>query len=254
MRYPSGNLVFRVLVGVLMLELAYVAFTILRPDGPPPHRDPTHSNGIVIHETQRPAPATPVAIARVTPGADSPATGTPAPSTAPSDAATAMPTATATPTDDPPSPTPAPAATATPADVHRSLPAINALTYMDDDKFTYEGRWEHVRGRSDGRRMGTSSRSFHPGDTSTFTFKGRFVILFGVVGPGGGQATIDIDQGHERGAVDFDSRIKKLSALVYESSVLANGPHTVRITVQSVRGSKGRGPGYVNIDGAYYGT
>jgi hypothetical protein len=97
----------------------------------------------------------------------------------------------------------------------------------------------------DGRRFGTSSRSSHAGDRATYSFHGRFTILFGIVGPGGGKADIDIDDGLERGTLDFSDREKKPSALVYESSALPIGPHTVTITVV-------RGP--VDLDGAYFGS
>ena len=66
-----------------------------------------------------------------------------------------------------------------------------------------------------------------------------------MIGPGGGKAVIDIDDGVERGTLDFSGRTIKPSALVYESSALPIGPHTVTITVV-------RGP--VDLDGAYYGS
>jgi hypothetical protein len=97
----------------------------------------------------------------------------------------------------------------------------------------------------DGRRFGTSTRSSHGGDRATYSFHGRFTILFGMIGPGGGKADIDIDDGAERGTLDFSDPKNKPSALIYESSALPIGPHSVTITVV-------RGP--VELDGAYYGS
>ena len=199
MRLPPGSVVFRLLVGVLVLEIAYVAYALTREDQPPIRRER------LAHATPHVRPIRPELAMR--------------------------------------------------PDAPKALPAISALTYIDDDTFTYDGHWEHVHGLRDGRRFGTSSRSFRPGDTATFSFPGRFVILFGIVGPGGGKATIEIDDGRERGTVSFHGRAKKLSALVYESSMMPAGAHRVKITVINSAHARGSSHGgYVNLDGAYYGN
>lgn len=207
MRVPSGEVVFRILLVILAIELAYIGYTVFRPEG-----------GAKPHESRR---------------ATSTAKPSAAPTPSPTVTLTASPTATPTPT-----PTLAPNAA-------KAFPVVNALTYVDDGAFAYEGAWQHIRGVHDGRRFGTSSRSSHAGDRATYSFHGRFTILFGMIGPGGGNADIDIDDGAERGTLDFSGREKKPSALVYESSALPIGPHSVTITVV-------RGP--VELDGAYYGS
>jgi len=215
MRFPSGQVVFRILLVVLAIELAYIGYTIFLPEG-----------GSKTRATP-PTAAPPLPLATPTVSPTPTASRTPTPTSSP----------TATPSSSP---------TATPApNAAKAFPVVNALTYVDDAAFAYEGAWKHIHGVHDGRRFGTSSGSSHAGDRATFSFHGRFTILFGIIGPGGGKADIDIDDGLERGTLDFSDREKKPSALVYESSALPIGPHTVTVTVV-------RGP--VDLDGAYYGS
>jgi hypothetical protein len=221
MRVPSGEVIFRILLVILAIELAYVGYTVFRPEG-----------GSNTHESRRSATAA-KPTAAPTPSPTATASPTATPTSSPTPTASPSPTATATAT-----PTPAPNAA-------KAFPVVNALTYVDDAAFVYEGSWQHVRGVHDGRRFGTSTRSSHAGDRATYSFHGRFTILFGMIAPGGGKADIDIDDGAERGTLDFSDRTKKPSALVYESSALPIGPHSVTITVV-------RGP--VELDGAYYGS
>jgi len=219
MRVPSGEVIFRILLAILAIELAYIGYTVFRPEGG-------------SKETHEPRPTSPPLLVAI-----------PTPSVAPTASPTSSPTATASPT---PTATATATTTPTPApNAAKAFPVVNALTYVDDAAFVYEGAWQHIRGVHDGRRFGTSTRSSHAGDRATYAFHGRFTILFGMIGPGGGKADIDIDDGAERGTLDFSDRTKKPSALVYESSALPIGPHSVTITVV-------RGP--VELDGAYYGS
>jgi hypothetical protein len=228
MRVPSEEVVFRILLVVLAIELVYIGYTVFRPEG----GSKTHASRPISSPMAAP---TPTATATATATASPRATPTSSPT------ATAGPTPTATASS---TPTPTPAATPAP-NAPKAFPVVNALTYVDDAAFVYDGAWQHVRGVHDGRRFGTSTRSSHAGDRATYAFHGRFTILFGTIGPGGGKAEIDIDDGAERGTLDFSDRENKPSALVYESSALPIGPHSVTITVV-------RGP--VDLDGAYYGS
>jgi hypothetical protein len=223
MRFPSGEVVFRILLVILAIELAYIGYTVFRPEG-----------GSKTHATP-PTAAPPLPLAKPTVSPTPTASPTPTPTSSPTATPSSSPIAT---------PTSSPTATASPTPTP-TLPVVNALTYVDDAAFAYEGAWTHIHGVHDGRRSGTSSRSSHAGDRATFSFHGRFTILFGIIGPGGGKADIDIDDGLERGTLDFSDRENKPSALVYESSALPIGAHTVTITVV-------RGP--VDLDGAYYGS
>jgi hypothetical protein len=229
MRVPSGEVIFRILLVILAIELAYVGYTVFRPEG----GSNTNESRASVSTAKPTAPPTPSPTGTVTASPTATPTSSPTRAASPTPTATASPTPTATPT-----PTPAPNAA-------KAFPVVNALTYVDDAAFVYEGSWQHIRGVHDGRRFGTSTRSSHAGDRATYAFHGRFTILFGMIGPGGGKADIDIDDGAERGTLDFSDRTKKPSALVYESSALPIGPHSVTITVV-------RGP--VELDGAYYGS
>ena len=101
MRYPGGNVVFRILLGILALELAYVAYQVLRPPESAPHDVPHAAAAAIAHATMRPVPsASPVEIAAASPV-----------SVATVRVAAASPAATTVP---------------------KTLPAINALTYIDD--------------------------------------------------------------------------------------------------------------------------
>jgi hypothetical protein len=111
--------------------------------------------------------------------------------------------------------------------------------------FLYHGQWEHVSGRIDGRAYGTSSRSFHAGDTAIITYRGTALQMFGVTGPNGGNATVAID-GRTYGLVNFFSRAKHAHAVVFKSPSMPDGVHTFGLIVNN----RGQYPhrGFVNID------
>jgi hypothetical protein len=127
--------------------------------------------------------------------------------------------------------------------------------YASDDKtllgsFDYLGRWQHVRGRFDGRSNGTSTRSTRRGDVAILSFNGTRIRIFGVRGPSGGRARVGLDQASTRGPrVDFYAAQLEPHALVYESPVLPAGMHTLTIVVLGTRDVGGRYY-YVNIDDA----
>ncbi|HEY1654114.1 MAG TPA: hypothetical protein VGF86_03265 [Candidatus Tumulicola sp.] len=111
------------------------------------------------------------------------------------------------------------------------------------DQFSYFGHWERVRGRHDGRRSGTSTRSFTPGDTVSLFYYGRRCELFGVAGPQGGPATLVDGTTHN---ISFHARSVEMKSM-YLGPWLADGPHTIVVAV-GVQ-TKGSAPnGYVNID------
>lgn len=127
-----------------------------------------------------------------------------------------------------------------------------ASTEIDDSeigtapaRFMYHGQWEHVSGRIDGRAFGTSSRSFHAGDTAILTYRGTGLQLFGVTGPNGGNATVAID-GHTYGIANFFSAHKHVHALVFKSPSMLDATHTFGLIVNH----RGEYPhrGFVNID------
>jgi hypothetical protein len=130
-------------------------------------------------------------------------------------------------------------------------PVVPRFVFAGADAFSYDGRWEHIRGRFDGRPGGTSSRSFHPGDRATLTFTGRFVRLYGVIGPGGGVGLIEVDGGRVRRVVSFAAASKDPNALVFTSPPLNGQRH--RLTVAVLAPTARTGGRFVNIAGANYG-
>jgi hypothetical protein len=125
------------------------------------------------------------------------------------------------------------------------------MIFAGPDAFSFDGRWERIRGHFDGRPGGTSSRSFHPGDLATLTFSGRFVRLYGVVGPGGGTGLVEIDGGRLRRVVSFAAAAKDPDALVFTSPPLNGKRHRLSVAVLAPTArASGR---FVNIVGANYG-
>lgn len=142
------------------------------------------------------------------------------------------------------------------ASIVSSAPKL--MQVIDDDvtgkamlgTFDYIGKWQHVRGKFDGRTDGTSTRSTHTGDVAVLSFSGTRVRLFGIVGPSGGRAGIALDQTSTGGRpVEFYAPKIRTHALIYQSPVLPAGVHTVTLAVWGTRDAKGRYY-YVNIDGA----
>ena len=116
---------------------------------------------------------------------------------------------------------------------------------VGENHFQYAGTWEHVRGRRDGRYAGTSSRSYHIGDSAVLTFDGSRVLLYGVDGSNGGEATVAID-GQFFGLSTFHSSRKRVGVLVFASPRLAAGPHALGLVISGSNAAHARA--YINID------
>ncbi len=117
--------------------------------------------------------------------------------------------------------------------------------------FDYVGRWQHVRGKFDGRSNGTSTRSTRRGDVAILSFTGTRIRIFGVRGPSGGRAGIGLDRSSPAGGprIDFYAPRLETHVLIYESPVLPTGMHTLTVLVWGTRDAGGHYY-YVNIDGA----
>lgn len=113
------------------------------------------------------------------------------------------------------------------------------------DHFSYVGRWEHVRGRHDGRMNGTSSRTWHPGDTLVLAYIGNELFVYGVTGPNGGNASVAVD-GRSYGTVSFYSSRLQPHRLVYSVPPLGEGVHTIGLVVSYTPSYRHRS--YVNVD------
>jgi len=116
-------------------------------------------------------------------------------------------------------------------------------------RFDYVGRWQHVRGKFDGRSNGTSTRSTHTGDVAIVRFEGTRIRLYGVRGPSGGRAGIALDLESTGKPVDFYAPAVEPHALIYTSPELLPGVHTLSLVVWGLRDEHARFY-YVNIDTA----
>jgi hypothetical protein len=139
---------------------------------------------------------------------------------------------------------------ARPASAPLGYVAIDDVAARADGSFTYVGAWQHIKNMRDGRSNGTSSRTYHAGDSAEFTFDGERFKLYGVKGPTGGYAELNID-GAPRALLLFYAPKKQVGAEMYSSEALPRGKHVVRLSVVDLLHGAGKRR-YVNIDGAAY--
>lgn len=127
--------------------------------------------------------------------------------------------------------------------------ASTHLVTYGADQFAHGAGWERVAGHYDGRYLGSSLRSYRPGARATLDFEGTTLLLYGVLGVGGGIGIVSID-GKVADVMNFFASRKVTHWIVYASPRLPRGAH--RLTVEVVRPS--RDPkaklGFVNIDSA----
>jgi hypothetical protein len=109
----------------------------------------------------------------------------------------------------------------------------------------FTGHWELVRNRADGRFDGSSSRSFHAGDTMTLIFAGRRFCIYGIRGKNGGTGEILIS-GRSPETIDFHAASKEVHQLVFDSGELPGRVQTASLSVVSP--PDGRPHGYVNVE------
>ena len=122
------------------------------------------------------------------------------------------------------------------------LSALHRASWPSSMLFT--GKWELVRNRPDGRFDGSSSRSFHAGDTITLVFSGQRFRIYGVRGKNGGKGEILVS-GRPSQTVDFYAPTKVVHSLVFDSGDL---PGTIQTASLSVLKPEGRDHGYVNVE------
>ena len=142
-------------------------------------------------------------------------------------------------------------ATSTASDRATTAPRI--VVFADASRFACEGRWERIAGRFDGRAGGRSIRTFSHGARATLSFRGRFVRLYGVLGPGGGFGNVQLD-GRAGKIVDFFAASKTAHHLLYTSPELKPGPHRLTVAVVPDPRIADARTQYVNIEGAEYGS
>ncbi len=113
------------------------------------------------------------------------------------------------------------------------------------NSISYAGRWEAVRGRTDGRQGGMSERSHVSGATATFGFTGRGITIYGVRGLRGGYGRIAIDGVARSPRLSFRANLKRTHVPIFVTNDLLDTAHRVVITVLSQRPA-----GYVNVESA----
>ena len=133
----------------------------------------------------------------------------------------------------------------------------SAATFVSDTyvgsqtgRFSYDGRWTHVRHITDGRLFGTSSRTSDPHAEVSLSFVGRVVRVYGVRGRGGGYGTVSID-GKRYPDIDFNAIHKIPRAVIFSSPILAQGLHQLLIDALPDRRALGD-VRFINISGAVY--
>ncbi|MDQ2866683.1 MAG: hypothetical protein M3R51_10710 [Candidatus Eremiobacteraeota bacterium] len=119
------------------------------------------------------------------------------------------------------------------------------------NRLAYEGRWEFVRNRRDGRYQGGSARSHHVGDSVSIVFDGDHLRIYGVTGRNGGRGVLLI-AGKKYRDVSFRSSSKQTHKLIYDSGPLGPGVHSAGLVVAPI--GNGKTAGYVNLDEIEVGT
>jgi hypothetical protein len=111
-------------------------------------------------------------------------------------------------------------------------------------RLEFDGHWEIVRGRHDGRFGDASARSFHPGDAMIMQLSGTGFRIFGITGPNGGRGIVLLADRPDR-EIDFYSPYKRTDVVVYTSP-----PGRYRfaaLVVARTHDARSRGT-YVNVD------
>jgi hypothetical protein len=135
-----------------------------------------------------------------------------------------------------------------PSDPATTVAAIDdARTGPGFERFRYEGRWERVRGRHDGRDAGTSTRSPYAGNIFGLGFIGYRFRIYGVAGPNGGRGMLALDGRSNAATLNFFTPRKRTHVLLYTSPILEQGIHRVSVTVDRTRDPRSHGT-YVNVD------
>lgn len=122
------------------------------------------------------------------------------------------------------------------------LSALHRGSWPSSIVFT--GNWQLIRDRSDGRFDGSSSRSFHVGDTMTLIFTGRRFCIYGIRGKNGGKGQVLVS-GRPPQTIDFHAATKEVHRLLFDSGDL---PGRVQTASLSVLQPAGRLHGYVNVE------
>ena len=115
------------------------------------------------------------------------------------------------------------------------------------NQFNYSGSWGHATGES-GPYNGTNSYSTTTGDTVSFAFTGSSIAYYAVKGSNHGIVGVSIDGGTET-LVDLYASTRAGNQLVWSSSTLSSGNHTLAIRVTGTKNASASGT-YATVDRA----
>jgi len=132
-----------------------------------------------------------------------------------------------------------PAAAATSSTSVAGSAANSVVSSVDDTtlsgttgRFSYAGPWSTSSGAGD--YAGSDHYASTAGASTTLTFTGVQVQLYGAVAPWHGRGSVSLDGGPAQ-QVDFYSATRQDQALVFRSQLLAPGVHTLVLTATGSR-------------------
>jgi beta-galactosidase GanA len=134
------------------------------------------------------------------------------------------------------------------ASTHIALSLTPATSFTDDDAssaLTYTGTWTHANTGNSNYTAGdydsTESWSQQAGAAMSVTFTGTAVQWIGPKNTNGGIADVSID-GTQVATVDtYDSVGKEFQQILFSTSGLGSGPHTLTITVTGTKDAASNG-------------
>lgn len=126
--------------------------------------------------------------------------------------------------------------------IHSANPIIthvnDATIGTNENQFNFTGAWQY------GEQSGAYNNDNHWSDQKdsrySVSFVGAQILLFGAQAPYHGIAAISIDNGPAVN-VDFYAPVRKDQALLYTSPILAQGPHTLTVTVTGTKNANSTG-------------
>lgn len=122
----------------------------------------------------------------------------------------------------------------------------DGLSFIDNAAWAKTGSWSTGNSGLEGTNMWSNVR----GNTVSFNFTGSKLWIVGNMDPSHGIADVMID-GEAAGSFDLYKNPRATSQIVYTSSDLAYGEHTVKITVTGTKNGSSSNT-HIDLDGAYY--
>ncbi|GGD90400.1 alpha-L-fucosidase [Paenibacillus nasutitermitis] len=133
-------------------------------------------------------------------------------------------------------------------EVDRMNVTTGAPTVKDDAAggITYSGTWPASIPTGTGYYGDTGHFSSTTGNYAEYTFTGKSIEWYGVLGPDHGKADVYIDNTLDQ-TIDLYNAARYIDTLLYAKRNLSSGPHTIKIVVRSDRNASAVG-NYVEVD------